>query len=681
MRPISCCQHSQSCSKLINDWLSVSSSTIITCRHNSNGIMGAIREDNADLVHYFLHTLDDADRLIDIFLHETNFGDTLLSFAACLGRCEIITVLINALSSIIQTQSDNLTIADFVNLESSRGKTPIIEAVKHGRIGVVSILLKYEGNAKLPSKVHNKSALDWAVSLGHDAIASLIIAHCKLEEEVTSLLKAVSKGDESLVKSLTDGGVSYELNQKARFQQDLDSRHYLVDRDMNSKAEMTEALQEAQQSKSQLLLVLQRRETHIKCLVAEREDIAVNRRNEVMAAIVNVRLALSKEDNIVSDIVSSPQAEEYELISKALCNLLHIKIDKRQTNMPYWREIRDLLQDKTRFYHRIRHYNFEVEMVELAKDVEADSVNRLPGTISQLLPSMLNTNANDTEVSADRLGGSVLMITLARWLDTQFNHVLTHKLEKDLLMQESGERDLLERNRIDGDLLASQCTILNREINDLSASIHTNATHISQLQRKLEVSAAMKFVASESSGHSVLSWAAAANGEIVKLLIKRGAHTAIEDIKSICATIIQVAYRQYHRTNTPSSSTCVNVRWDYALAISLRIKSLGNLIRQRMRRLHLPLANALYNGHTQVATILNGSDVPNFQALNLFHLFQHPQGTIPKSPINLNVSSSEIIDNSPSNRRSEQLILSCIIEAGQRYSHEQDHKDVLLSTH
>ena len=170
---------------------------------------------------------------------------------------------------------------------------------------------------------------------------------------------------------------------------------------------------------------------------------------------------------------------------------------------------------------------------------------------------LLKTNANDTEVSADRLGGSVLMTALARWLDTQFSHVPTHKLEKDLFMQESGERDLLERNRIESAVLTSRCTILNREINDLSASIQTNTTHISQLQRKLEVSAAMKFVASESSGHSALSWAAASgtgNGEIVKLLIKRGAHTAIEDIKSICATIIQVAYRQYHRTNTPSSS-------------------------------------------------------------------------------------------------------------------------------
>jgi ankyrin repeat protein len=58
----------------------------------------------------------------------------------------------------------------------------------------------------------------------------------------------------------------------------------------------------------------------------------------------------------------------------------------------------------------------------------------------------------------------------------------------------------------------------------------------------MEVSRLMKYV---DGGYSILSWAAGVgNEEIVKLLLKSGAHTAIgDDCIEWCAKIIQVAFR------------------------------------------------------------------------------------------------------------------------------------------
>ena len=327
-----------------------------TCRHKSNGLMGAVRENNLHLVQYFLHELLECKKLVDILKHETSFGETLLTFASHLGRTEVVQILLKAITSIVQNQHDVLTVSDFVNHETCRGKTAIIEAVKNDQLGVVSVLLSQQANAKLPSRIHHKSALDWAITLGYESIASAINKHVELEEHVSSLFKAVSKFDITSVKELTEGGVPHERNQDARFQQELESKKHQVEIDRHNQDEISLALDETQCSKTRVLTEIQDRELRIASLFKKREELIINRRNEVMTAITKVRLAIATEN--ISDLcnLSNPPVE-FELISKALCTLLHVKVkitdQITDENMPHWVEMKVLLQDKTRFYHRI----------------------------------------------------------------------------------------------------------------------------------------------------------------------------------------------------------------------------------------------------------------------------------------------------------------------------------------
>eukprot|EP00584_Thalassiosira_punctigera_P017422 CAMPEP_0172549130 /NCGR_PEP_ID=MMETSP1067-20121228/18285_1 /TAXON_ID=265564 ORGANISM="Thalassiosira punctigera, Strain Tpunct2005C2" /NCGR_SAMPLE_ID=MMETSP1067 /ASSEMBLY_ACC=CAM_ASM_000444 /LENGTH=516 /DNA_ID=CAMNT_0013336463 /DNA_START=18 /DNA_END=1568 /DNA_ORIENTATION=+ len=321
--------------------------------------------------------------------------------------------------------------------------------------------------------------------------------------------------------------------------------------------------------------------------------------------------------------------------------------------------IKGMLQGNGRFYHRIRHYHFNVQSVDLAAKVKVEG---LPGTCSEHLSSVQkNSNQNLHQQKVDL--GSEFMTSIANWLWTMFQSLPGYKLENDLIMEESAERDHLERNRIDYSVLTSRCAILKRELDHVKAG--TDTAEILQRQKKLEISKVMRSVV---GGHSVLSWAAGGgNPDIVKLLLKRGAHTAVgDDCLAWCATIIQVAFRHCAIRNKLRGVLSVQERTErtnYDLAVSLRISSLSNLIRERLKSLHLPLAEAMYNGHPKIVTILDDSDIPIFQAMNLFPLFCHPRGMIPKQ---MNEASKATLLSNGSE------FLSTMLMAGQQYSHQHD---------
>lgn len=130
---IGCCQ-SRSCCREIGDWLLVSNGTqheqftsMATCRHNSSGIFGAIKENNIDLVQYFLIELKDT--LVKVLTHESKFGDTIITFACSLGRIEVVKLFMKTIQRVVHSERGRLTMSDLIDFQTSKGKTPLIEAV------------------------------------------------------------------------------------------------------------------------------------------------------------------------------------------------------------------------------------------------------------------------------------------------------------------------------------------------------------------------------------------------------------------------------------------------------------------------------------------------------------------------------------------------------------------------
>jgi len=619
--------------------------------------MGAIQENNIHLVRHFLSQID-CTLMHSLLTHETKFGDSLVTYAAALGRTTIVEVLIKAITSLDQITNRILAVSDLLDHETSRGKTPIIEAAKCNHADVVELLLRHQADPKLASKVHRKSAMDWALVLGHDEIARIIHGHIQLKESSLSLFMAVSKSDVPTIKSLTEGGVPYFRNQDEVFKHEIDSTLHQVDLASQNLNELAKALQECDADIIKVDTEMKERAGRMDSMQIIQREIVASRRDAVMAAVADVRLAMTSENiTNVCRIVSPPL--EYEMVSKALCTLLRIKMNDctdvvqkfGRPQMPHWEEVKVQLLADGRLYHRIHYYQFETKVVETAMNVQVDG---LPGTYSDQIALM---NTPNSHLHAGR---SSLMSAFANWLTTIFQSLPGYKLEHELIMQESTERELLERNKVNSGVLASRSAILKREMDDVSALNQSNTNRVSQLRRQLEISKLMKTV---NGGYSILSWAAAVgNAELVELLLKRGAHTVVgKDCMEWCATIVQVAYRHFQLRKKRHE-----LKWNLDFIVSMRIRSLNNLLRERLKSLRLPLAEALFNGHSKVARMLDRSDVPNSQALNMFHLFCKPQGTIPKSCANYDHSVLLL----PSGGIGE--LISTVMIAAQRYSHEDD---------
>ena len=100
-----------------------------------------------------------------------------------------------------------------------------------------------------------------------------------------------------------------------------------------------------------------------------------------------------------------------------------------------------MIQAKSRmFCHRIEHYHFHAQIVELA--IQA-TVEGLPGICTDHLSSILNRKSRDSQqgqlTPSHRFVDvkSSLITSLAHWLWAIFDSLPGYKLENDLRMQET----------------------------------------------------------------------------------------------------------------------------------------------------------------------------------------------------------------------------------------------------
>ena len=231
-------------------------------------------------------------------------------------------------------------------------------------------------------------------------------------------------------------------------------------------------------------------------------------------------------------------------------------------------------------------------------------------------------------------------------------------------MKQRAEDDMLQRNTTDAEVLKSRCAILRRELRVTMDSYRTLQQKLNKLQRENVVASVMN--AKALNGHTVLSWAAAVgNIDIVKVLLKHGANTGIEErCVSSCVIIIQAAYRHYLWRRGRHDNEDLEQR-ERERCVNLRIRTLSRSVRDHLQSIRLPLAEALFNGNTEVASLLDKADISLFQAINLLHLF-HTPCTTPPGPM-----------TSPTPRLESNIedLLSSIILAGNVFNDEEELQD------
>ncbi|KAL7471459.1 hypothetical protein ACHAXS_011740 [Conticribra weissflogii] len=319
LRLLSCCQNISSCRQTINSWTTTNASNgklqLRLCRHKSNGFFGAIRENNIELVRYFLRVLKCS--LGDIFLQETCFGDNLLTFAATLGRTEIMDLLLIDIHTIVEENKGSITMIDFINRETARGKIPIIEAVKSNHIDLVTTLLSYGADANLCTITHKKSALDWARVMNHDVVLKILQERIELETCVHRLFVAISHRDMPTIKTLISGGVPFAYGQERKFCLELDSAREKADKTAKDIDDLTEALASEVAAKDALVDEIKNREERIENLKKSQNEIIINRHQEISSAVANIRRNAT-EDNILHACNFESPPVGFEFLSKAL---------------------------------------------------------------------------------------------------------------------------------------------------------------------------------------------------------------------------------------------------------------------------------------------------------------------------------------------------------------------------
>ena len=582
--------------------------------------------------------------------HETIFGDTCLTFAASLGRLSIVMLFLDESKRIAHSRRNDIAVSDIINRETSRGKMALIEAVKNGHVEVASTLITNSANIQLRSKIHYKSSLSWAVTLKNPAMLDMINKHIKLSVRNKSLFKAISNGDTEAVASLTKGGVPYSPFAPPA-EDRLEAIRSQLEEEKHSHCELQQLLSQFEPKVAVASAERDNRVIKINSLRNLRRESVSTRRRDFIETVAILRLAAT--DNNISDLCNCNNQPplEYELIAKALLTLFHIKVNKDDNNsrFPYFRQMQTMMKDKTKFLHRLKNYQLVPFQAKLSAAVQVEGI---PGACSDYISALEDKSATS------RLGA--VMCSLTKYLLTIFTQISTHEREHELLMQQRVEDDLLQRNLTDIEVLKSRCSILRLELGNAVESIQKYNKEMNKLQREIEVKDLVR--AKQFNGQTPLSWAAAnGNRDIVKVLLKHGASTVIEErcVRS-CATIIQISYRHYlwkreHPVNDNGLEFELRER---ERCMRLHIQSLSHYIRSHFNSLCLPFSEALFSGNTNVVSLLDKSDTSIFQAINLLHLFHAPRGNIIPRPPN---------SAKPQYKSNMEDLLSSIILAGNLY--------------
>lgn len=170
-------------------------------------MFGAIRENNRDLFNFFLSYMTHK-QLINNCFHETCFGDTLTIFAASLGRVEVARDLINKLIDILDSENTRLLLSDFIDYESSRGKVPLVEAIRGKHRDMIDLLLSFRAQTHLQSNLHKRTPMDWAKVSGQAALVERINEHREITDHVDKLFQAISMHDIDRVRILTEASLA-----------------------------------------------------------------------------------------------------------------------------------------------------------------------------------------------------------------------------------------------------------------------------------------------------------------------------------------------------------------------------------------------------------------------------------------------------------------------------------------
>ena len=125
--------------------------------------------------------------------------------AARCGRYRILTLLLEYISH------RNCSLAVVQN-ETTRGATALIEATRQNHPDCVDLLLRHaHSDPNRLSKVHAKSAIDWAADFDRDNILVELEKQSKVIKDFKLLCSVIARADVDTLREMVGAGEPYDI--------------------------------------------------------------------------------------------------------------------------------------------------------------------------------------------------------------------------------------------------------------------------------------------------------------------------------------------------------------------------------------------------------------------------------------------------------------------------------------
>ncbi|KAF0695287.1 Aste57867_13883 [Aphanomyces stellatus] len=597
---VPCGAGSAFCARPLKAW--VAAGGLHRCHaHDTNGFMWALKTSEMDAVLTFLNLVD-APTVVD---EEFATGFSPLTLACAKGNMALIRVLL-------------LHGAD-VNRETSRGRTPLGEAMLGQHVPIVSLLLDRRAVAGYVNR-HGLATLSIAEQMQHGDMLAILAKRQTLETLQRAIFVAIASSNYPAIEALVAGGeMAYRENHAWHLANELAASQTTLDEIRVRLAEhldaMNKSIADSETKQMRVVKLLDSVEYNKAQLDhVQKQELKLEAVRQVTEMTVKEAVQSITAQDIVT-IISQPNPPDGLLVvlkAMALFNGLIPRV-KRGTDVngfsdkEWWETAQAMLMDRQFLRKLVNFRDLDVPPDVLFKVRRECLKHEDFPHVSDFTPPPPENPPRSPEPRR-RKQAITPFVALGTWVKGV--EVNQKSMAEAKLLREKKASVQLELDQLDADLkdamfhmkTAHRSLPSRQEELDRIIALEAKAAADFHLkQRRVAVCDLLAFTS--LNGHTPLSFAAAIGNErAIRILLNRGANGSYSDAeRGLAARVVQDTLRQLCRKTKLQGSELSVLS---SIAGYLSLTPLLKKLKRHRQCNRVPLHEAVFNAHADVLALL-----------------------------------------------------------------------------